>query len=712
MKRFISIIALVFALVMIFAVPASAFKPYQTYTYSIDGFALHSPDAYTPVRTVDSAYMGLEVPFDEPRDIVVDESDNVYLVDSKNDRVVVLDKYFKFKFDVDTFVNEQGVDDCLNNPNGVFVKNGVMYVCDTDNARIVTFDTNGNFLRVIAEPESSLFDEGSAYMPIAVAVDDYGKLYVVSMSNYEGVIVMDYDGEFICFVGAQKVSLTAWEKIWRMFQTDEQRELSEANISTTYNNITIDADGFIYITTDGIDEDDQYSAMTGKDKSGDFAPVKKLNPAGDEVMARNGFWPPSGELDISLTTADGSTAVGASKIVDVAVGPEKTWSIIDEKRSKIFTYDEQGNLLFAFGDFGSQLGNLENIEGICYMSDGMLLVLDKILDNITVYQRTEYGDIIIQALANQNSRQYDRAIDDWFEILKRNSNFDAAYIGIGDAYYRNGEYELAQDYYKAAYDTEGWSKAYAEIRKEWIGKYVWTVPIFIVAVVLIVSKLFKKAAKVNKHAATAGGKRTFVEELVYGFHLIFHPFDGFWDLKHEKRGSLRAALVYLVVTVFVFFYQAIGSGYLVNPYENQSSVFVHILGVLLPIMLWVISNWCLTTLFEGEGSLKDIFIACCYALLPIVLIFIPTTIASNFVLLEELDLVNVLNSFAFIWAGLLIFSGMMITHDYTVSKNFVTVLGTLIAMVFVMFVAILFTTLVAKIVSFIANIVTEIGYRL
>ena len=605
---------------------------------------------------------------------------------------------------------EQTEEGCDNSP---CIKTAAY--CDTDNARIVTFSTSGEFLRIIPEPESTLFDEGSAYMPVAVAVDDYGKMYVSSVSNYEGIIVMDYDGEFIRFVGAQKVSLTAWEKIWRMFQTDEQRELSEANLSTSYNNIAIDDGGFIYITTDGIDEDDQQGAIRSKSVSGDFAPVKKLNPAGDEVMARNGFWPPSGEVEVSLTTADGSITTGASKIVDVAVGPEKTWSIIDEKRSKIFTYDEQGNLLFAFGDFGNQLGNLENIEGLCYTSDGKLLVLDKILDNITVYQRTEYGDIIIQALANQNSRQYDRAIDDWFEILKRNSNFDAAYIGIGDAYYRNGEYALAQDYYKAAYDTEGWSKAYAEIRKEWISKYVWTVPIFIVAVVLIISKLFKKAAKVNKRAATAGGKRTFVEELLYGFHLIFHPFDpfdGFWDLKHEKRGSLRAALVYLAVTVFVFFYQAIGSGYLVNPRENQSSVFIHIIGVLLPIMLWVVSNWCLTTLFEGEGSFKDILIACCYALLPIIIIFIPTTIASNFVLAEELDLINVINSFAFIWAGLLIFSGMMITHDYTVSKNFVTVLGTLVAMVFVMFVAILFTTLVAKIVSFIANIVTEIGYRL
>ena len=130
------------------------------------------------------------------------------------------------------------------------------------------------------------------------------------------------------------------------------------------------------------------------------------------------------------------------------------------------------------------------------------------------------------------------------------------------------------------------------------------------------------------------------------------------------------------------------------------------------VFLWVTANWALTTLFEGEGSYKDIFIACCYSLLPVILIFIPTTIASNFVLLAELDIVNLLNAFAYIWAGLLIFSGMMVTHDYTVSKNFVTTLGTLVAMVFIMFVGILFTTLIGKIISFIANLVTEIGYRL
>ncbi len=721
MKKIISVIALLFALTMVLALPAGAVRSYQTYTYSMGGFALYSPDAYTPDGTFNWSDMGLETKLDSPHDIVVDENDNIYIADMNNSRIVVLNRYFKVQFEISEFVNDQGIADKLNKPQGVFVtpdketptgsEPGIIYVCDTDQNRIVTFDKQGNFLRVIPQPTSKLFDENAVYKPIAVAVDDYNRLYVVSSTTYQGIIVMNSDGEFIRFVGAQKVSISAWDKIWRMFQTDDQRELTEANISTEFNNITIDDKGFIYVTTSTIDASDVQSAIKSKSKSGDFAPVKMLNQSGDEVMARNGFWPPSGEIDLSGRASEGAI-VGVSEIIDVAVGPENTWSIIDAKRQKIFTYDDDGNLLFAFGDKGSQLGNLKNIEGITYMSDGRMLVIDKTDHNITVYTRTEYGDILIRAIEHQNDRKYDQAKQDWEDILKRNSNFDAAYIGIGDALYRNGQYKEALNYYEAAYDTQGWSDSYKEIRKEWIAKYVLLIPVIIVVIVLLVSLFFKKAAKVNKRAATAGGKRTFGEELLFAFHLIFHPFDGFWDLKHEKRGSLRAAIVYVVITVAVFFYQAIGSGYLVNPNGSYTTIFAQALSVLVPLFLWVVANWCLTTLFDGEGSFKDIFIACGYSLVPLILTVIPATIYTNFALKEELDITDLVVTIGFIWAILLIFVGMQVTHDYTLSKNFITTLGTIVAMVFIMFIAILFTTLVGKIVSFITNIVVEISYRM
>lgn len=190
MKKVTSIVCLVFVAIMLFSLPVSAFKPYQTYTYSYQGFALSSPDAYTPLMTVDSSYMGLKTAIAEPKDIEVDADQNVYIADSKNNRIVVLDRYYKVKFIIETFVNEYGIDDELTNPAGVFVTNDMIYVCDTDANRIVTFDKQGNYDHIIPQPESTLFDDDAVYKPVAVAVDQYGRIFVVSSTTYEGIIVM------------------------------------------------------------------------------------------------------------------------------------------------------------------------------------------------------------------------------------------------------------------------------------------------------------------------------------------------------------------------------------------------------------------------------------------------------------------------------------------------------------------------------------------
>lgn len=711
MKKLTSVLALLFALILLLAVPVSASSAYQTYTYSIYGQALYSPAAYTPEKSVDSAYMGLTTAIDDPRDLVVDDEYNVYIADGKNNRIVCLDRYYKVKFEITTFVNEYGVPDELTSPSGLFVTKDRIFVCDTDANRIVTFDRNGNYLAIIPEPESELFDEGSVYKPVAIAVDQYDRLYVVSSTTYQGIIVMTDTGMFTGFIGAQKVTISAWQIIWRRFQTDAQKELSTAYVSTEFNNITINDEGFIYVTTSSIDSGKQQSAINKKSKSGDYAPVKMLNANGDEIMRRNGFYPPSGEVNVNTSSVNDGSVRGASKIIDVAVGPEKTWSIIDEKRNKVFTYDFDGNLLWAFGDSGTQLGNLSSIEAIAYQGD-KLLILDKTNDNITIYKRTEYGNIVISALANENNRNYDMAIDDWMEILKRNSNFDAAYIGIGQSLYRSGEYKESLDYFKAAYNTDGYSDSYKEIRKNWISKWILTIPLGVVLICWLCTKFSKYAKKVNTRAATAGGKRTFKEELLYGFYVIFHPFDGFWDIKHEKRGSLRAGLVFVAIAILTFFYQAIGQGYILNPFGSYTTIWSQAISVLVPMALFVVSNWCLTTLFEGEGSFKDIIVACSYSLLPLPLLIIPATILSNVATKSETGVLSLFTTIAFIWVGLLLFFGTMVTHDYSLGKNLVTTLGTLVGMAFIMFIGILFTTLLGKIVSLISNIIIEINYRL
>ena len=719
MKKFNKILCTFFALLMVLTaacVTAGASSAYQTYVYDVYGDALYSPDAYTAINSVGSDYMGLELPIENPGDMVTDEAHNVYIADTGNNRIVVLDRYYKVNFTIDEFSNDQGVPDRLTAPQGVFVsepneKYGkLIWVCDTGSNRIVVFDEFGNFQRIVEEPESSLFDQDSVYKPVAIAVDSYNRLYVVSSTTYQGVIVMTDEGEFTGFIGAQAVQMSAWEIIWRRFQTKEQREASEQKVSTEFNNISINKNkGLVYVTTSTIEESAVSGAITGKDKKGTNSPVKLLNANGTEIMRRNGFWMPAGEIDFSSRSTDEIT--GVSTIIDAAVGPEDTWSIIDEKRNRIYTYDFDGNLLFAFGDNGTMLGNLGSIEAIAYQGETML-ILDKTNDNITVFQRTEYGDILLDAIAAEATQDFDLAISLWTDVLKRNSNFDSAYVGIGQAMYRNKDYANSLTYFESAYDTDNWSNSYKELRKEWMSTYFLLLLLLIVALIVGISLFFKWMAKINKRVATSGKKRTFGQEIAYGFHIILHPFDGFWDLKHEKRGSVRGAIFFIVLAIATFYYQAIGQGYLLDPFASLASVWAQIFGVLVPLFLFILANWCLTTLFEGEGSFKDIFIACSYSLLPIPLLVIPTTIYSNFCITTETDIIGFISSFAFIWLGLLVFFGTMVTHDYSMGKNVITVLGTIVGMVFIMFLAVLFTTLVGKIVGLITNIVDEIQYRL
>ena len=150
---------------------------------------------------------------------------------------------------------------------------------------------------------------------------------------------------------------------------------------------------------------------------------------------------------------------------------------------------------------------------------------------------------------------------------------------------------------------------------------------------------------------------------------------------------------------------------MLNPTHKIATILSQVISVLVPVFLFVLANWCLTTLFEGEGSFKDIFIATCYSLIPLPLFIIPATIFSNFVTSSEASLVGFFGVLAFIWVGVLVFFGTMVTHDYSLFKNFIIILSTIVAMAFIIFIVLLFSMLLAKLVSLVTNLITEIQYR-
>ncbi len=722
-SRFFKLALIALSLVMLFGgITASAYDAYDTYTYSIDGLSMKSPAAYSASVSMNSYDIGLvsdkfgTKTLTDAADIFADSDGNVYVADRGNNRIVVMNKYYSVTATISSYVDEFGRPQSLSMPEGLYVTDpsktsdgsSYIYVCDTGNSRIVIFDRSYNYVRTITCPQSPLISPAE-FVPSAIAVDIYGRIFVVSHKAYQGIIVLSSDGDFTGYIGAQKVTYSMIQMIWRRFQTKEQREAQVQNISVSYNNITVDDDGFVYATSDKIDEGQQLGAI--KSKSPDYSPVKKLNSTGSQILKRNGFFDPGGEVDVFYPE-------DVSKINDVALGAEGSWTILDYRHSKFFTYDQNGNLLFAFGDKGDQLGNGVDLKGITYqVVDGVYYLLA--LDNtgstgykITVYSPTEYCDKIISALRNQNNHLYSASIDDWQEVLTRNNNFDLAYIGIGKALYSQGKYDEAQDALSNAYETEYASKAFTEARKDVIGK--WIIPILILAIVVVVAflKFLGYAKKKNKATSLKVGRKTYFEELLYVFHLIFHPFDGFWDLKHEKRGSVRAASTFLVITVVAFFYNSIGKGYLFNPRGNSMTIFMAVLAVVLPVFLWAVSNWCLTTLFDGEGSFKDIYIATCYSLAPLSFMLTVATLLTNVLSGSEEMIVTLVMGIGVVWSVILIFFGMLVTHDYSLSKNLITTLGTIVAMLIIMFVAILFSSLLVKMVSFVTGLFSEIVNRL
>lgn len=104
-----------------------------------------------------------------------------------------------------------------------------------------------------------------------------------------------------------------------------------------------------------------------------------------------------------------------------------------------------------------------------------MLVLDKGNKSLAVYRRTQYGDVLLQALSNQNNRLYDKSLEDWQEILKRNNNFDVAYIGIGQALFDTVSMRKQASTSRPHMTCRSIPRLTPRPVKMWSNKYFWTI---------------------------------------------------------------------------------------------------------------------------------------------------------------------------------------------------------------------------------------------
>lgn len=194
--------------------------------------------------------------------------------------------------------------------------------------------------------------------------------------------------------------------------------------------------------------------------------------------------------------------------------------------------------------------------------------------------------------------------------------------------------------------------------------------------------------------------------------VIFHPFKGFWELKREKRGNVASATVILLAVILVFILRRQFTGYVLNYNDpNTMNVFMQICYVLFPFLVWCTANWSVTTLMDGEGSFKDIFIASSYALVPLVIVNIPMLLLSHVLVENEVTVYTLLNTVAILWTAFLLIIGIMTVHQYTMGRTIATILVTLVAMVIILTLLLLFFSLIQQVVNFLKLLFFEFFQR-
>lgn len=191
-------------------------------------------------------------------------------------------------------------------------------------------------------------------------------------------------------------------------------------------------------------------------------------------------------------------------------------------------------------------------------------------------------------------------------------------------------------------------------------------------------------------------------------HVIFHPFDGYYQLKMEtkKRYWVATALLFLYGIVQIISYQYTGFIINNNPIFMMNSIRIFLLA-LFPILLFVVSNWSVTSLFEGSGTIGDIYTVVCYALFPKIVFDLMGVVFSNFVISEEVPLLTAFTSIGTVWFCFLVFAGLCVIHEYTVFSNILMLIGTFIATIIIVFLLMLYITIMSKTVNFIVTVISE-----
>lgn len=679
---------------------SAATGPYTSYTYDSYGNAVESAELYEP----EAVYTGNSfLEQDEsvtvktmlqPTDMYAADNNCLYILDAGNSRILVLDKNMNYLRTVNVTID--GAVQEFKKAKGIFVDyEEKIYIADAGGKRVLCADSNGRVFHVIDHVDSEQFGDGVEFLPQKLVMDNAGNLYVQSTGTYSGLVVFDTDFEFNGFYGADLVQTTAEalsDFFWKQFMTETQREAMANYVPLEIQNFDVTEKGFLYTVTPS-------RKLEGQQVKTEIDSIRYLNPKGTDrlvnKMSKNAW---------KALEADARSL----NFVDICYDETGFINVVDSNHGKIYQFDTNMNLITAFGALGDYTGTFSEPVAIEILNN-KLLVLDKTKANLTAFSLTETGEKVHHALGLYHEGKYTEAIEPWMEVIEENVNFELAYIGVGNALYNLKDYKGAMEYYELGRDSEKYSEAYTGYRNEVLRSNMgW---IFIVVVVLCVGIVIYNNKTADRPIKSYRTRDRSKYELP--FHCMFHPGDGFDDLKFNRKTSLFMSIVILFSMVVMFIVQQRFTGIQIQMLDAERiNIFKTLFVTVGVVFLFTVANVAFCVLVDGKATMKDVWIVTNYALLPYICTGYIQVILSNVMSQDEAVFLEILTVVGILWSLIILIAGFMTFHQFGIGKTLFSLFITAVAMVLIIFLIFLCYNLFTQMAGTVTTILNEFIFRL
>ncbi len=667
--------SLLMAAVLLLCLPFAAGGEQATsYTYTVDekGDWIRTQDAYLPDRTL------TELGLSSAADLFIDENDLLYIADTGNKRIIVYN------------IRTGAVDEIVqikefSSPSGVFVtESGRLYVADPGAKAVFVFTPERALEAKLTKPDSPLYSDTN-YEPKKVAADDGGNIYIISEGVYNGVIQLAATGEFLGFFAVNKAKLSLADRIQRLLFTRAQvANLVDAN-PTVFTNVFVDRSGVVYTATSGtyIDGMKKHSTNGGNMFKGERYSLETLT---DVYVDRNGF----------------------------------IYTCSNEGYMDVYTRD--GELIFEFGSRVTTtdvVGLFTRLPAIAVDSQGSIWALDGNKGYLQSFRTTEYSKMVYNALNLYEAGSYREAMAQWNEVLKLNQMSALAHDGAGKAYLHTEEYEEALEHFRVANDKDYYSEAFWEVRNTWIQKYMGYILLALVILLVGVRVLHavdkRRGGKWKAFKKKLGGKAAglpVLRDAALARRMDRHPDDCGYEIGKNRAGSvLGASVIYLVFFVAYMLYQTQkGFIYQFKDVQDMDIGFV-VLGFWVLLSAFIFCNYLVTSINDGNGTLKQIFMVPAYSLLPTIVALLAVTLISHVLTYNESFLLTLIMIAGIAWSVVVMFIGLQTIHQYSFKETVMSLLLTLIFMLIIAIVCIILTMMWKSLSSFLTSVGKELIYN-